>query len=198
MIMFSTQEYLDKKTGPYGIPRDSYLRLIVDEYKTSSTLSAKQQVMANLANFAYDPINLQYLKELQVLDIFLDALCEQEDASLIEYAVHGICNLCAYPPNRDYFITNGGIQLLQKQLSSEERETVVTSITALISLLPAGSESIPYGLVATMLRFSNSHIARIANVAKVFLADCCSKSQKDAASVELQQWNEQGMAPQTL
>ena len=32
---------------------------------------AKKQVLANLANFSYDPINFAYLKELNVVDLFL-------------------------------------------------------------------------------------------------------------------------------
>jgi len=32
---------------------------------------AKLQVLANLANFAYDPINYEYLRQLNVVDLFL-------------------------------------------------------------------------------------------------------------------------------
>lgn len=31
----------------------------------------KQQVLANLANFAYDPVNYDYFRELNILDLFL-------------------------------------------------------------------------------------------------------------------------------
>lgn len=35
--MFSSQEYLDKKTGPYGIGRLSYLQSLVTEYEETSS-----------------------------------------------------------------------------------------------------------------------------------------------------------------
>ena len=34
----------------------------------------KLQVLANLANFAYDPINYEYFRKLNVLDLFLGEL----------------------------------------------------------------------------------------------------------------------------
>lgn len=34
-------------------------------------IEAKQQVLANLANFAYDPINFNMLWDLKVVDLFL-------------------------------------------------------------------------------------------------------------------------------
>ena len=35
--MFSSQEYLDKKTGPYGIGRLSYLQQLVNEFQDTSS-----------------------------------------------------------------------------------------------------------------------------------------------------------------
>lgn len=32
---------------------------------------SKEQVLANLANFAYDPINYEHFKKLNVVDLFL-------------------------------------------------------------------------------------------------------------------------------
>lgn len=52
----------------------------------------KRQVIANLANFAYDPINYEYLRELSVLNIFLDILAD-DDYLLVRFAVSGLCNL---------------------------------------------------------------------------------------------------------
>jgi KaiC/GvpD/RAD55 family RecA-like ATPase len=56
-------------------------------------LEAKEQVLANLANFAYDPINYDFLRKLKVIDIFLDNLSES-NIKLQEFAVAGLCNLC--------------------------------------------------------------------------------------------------------
>lgn len=54
---------------------------------------AKQQVLGNLANFAYDPINYDFLRNLKVLDLFLDHLAES-DQVLQKFAICGLCNLC--------------------------------------------------------------------------------------------------------
>ena len=52
----------------------------------------KQQVLANLANFAYDPINYEHFRKLNILDLFLGKmqvlkplsylLCEQKLSDL--------------------------------------------------------------------------------------------------------------------
>lgn len=47
---------------------------------------AKEQVLANLANFAYDPNNMEYLKELQVTDLFLDMLTEKNE-NFVEFGM---------------------------------------------------------------------------------------------------------------
>lgn len=52
----------------------------------------KRQLIANLANFAYDPINYEFLRELSVLNIFLDLLAD-DDYLLTRFAISGLCNL---------------------------------------------------------------------------------------------------------
>lgn len=47
-------------------------------------------MLANLANFAYDPKNMDYLKELQVTDLFLDMLTE-ENENFVEFGM-GECH----------------------------------------------------------------------------------------------------------
>lgn len=47
---------------------------------------SKEQVLANLANFAYDPGNVDFLKELQVTDLFLDMLTE-ENENFVEFGM---------------------------------------------------------------------------------------------------------------
>lgn len=53
---------------------------------------AKRQVIANLANFAYDPINYEYLRQLSVLNLFLDLLSDSDKIS-VHFAISGLCNL---------------------------------------------------------------------------------------------------------
>lgn len=47
-----------------------------------------------MANFAYDPINYTFIKELKVVDIFLDVLASN-DEDFLEHAIAGLTNLSA-------------------------------------------------------------------------------------------------------
>ncbi|XP_059991257.1 armadillo repeat-containing protein 7 isoform X3 [Lagenorhynchus albirostris] len=73
------------KVDPH-VGRLGYLQALVTEFQATESQDAKEQVLANLANFAYDPSNYQYLRQLQVLDLFLDSLSE-ENETLVEFAI---------------------------------------------------------------------------------------------------------------
>lgn len=67
---------------PYAIHISHYL------------LDAKKQILANLANFAYDPINYEYFRRLQIIPLFLDAISSSTDETIIYFSSAGLCNLC--------------------------------------------------------------------------------------------------------
>ncbi|XP_023067613.1 armadillo repeat-containing protein 7 isoform X1 [Piliocolobus tephrosceles] len=73
------------KVDPH-VGRLGYLQALVTEFQETQSQDAKEQVLANLANFAYDPSNYEYLRQLQVLDLFLDSLSEENEA-LVEFAI---------------------------------------------------------------------------------------------------------------
>ncbi|XP_060242393.1 armadillo repeat-containing protein 7 isoform X2 [Meriones unguiculatus] len=73
------------KVDPH-VGRLGYLQALVTEFQETESQDAKEQVLANLANFAYDPSNYQYLRQLQVLDLFLDSLSE-ENETLVKFAI---------------------------------------------------------------------------------------------------------------
>lgn len=52
----------------------------------SFCLEAKEQILANLANFAYDPRNMEALQMLQVTELFLDMLTE-ENENFVEFGI---------------------------------------------------------------------------------------------------------------
>ena len=63
----------------------------------------KLQIIANLANFGYDPINYGFFRTLNVLGLFLDVLAEEQDGGsansdfddkMRQFAIGGICNSC--------------------------------------------------------------------------------------------------------
>ena len=40
-------------------------------YHSSYLSGAKEEILANLANFAYDPINYDHFRKLNVVDLFM-------------------------------------------------------------------------------------------------------------------------------
>jgi len=55
-------------------------------------LESKRQVLANLANFAYDPVNYVHIRTQRVIDLFIEQLTS-DDNKLIAFAAAGLCNL---------------------------------------------------------------------------------------------------------
>ncbi|OUM62531.1 hypothetical protein PIROE2DRAFT_44197 [Piromyces sp. E2] len=91
--MFQSHIHIQKRKGSKGTSRFQYLQDLVNEFQETQNIEDKQQIIANLANFSYDPINYTWLWELNVIDLFLDCLVE-ENLMLQELAIGGICNLC--------------------------------------------------------------------------------------------------------
>jgi len=91
--MFSTERDIRRRTGRGALPRFEYLQALVTEFQDTSDEEAKRQILANLANFAYDPINFEHLRRLHVPDLFVDMLTEP-NVEFIEFGAGGICNLC--------------------------------------------------------------------------------------------------------
>ena len=54
---------------------------LLTEYCETDSVSAKHEIVANLANFAYNSINHEHLQKLNVVDLFLD-LTDDEDLVL--------------------------------------------------------------------------------------------------------------------
>ncbi|GFR64311.1 armadillo repeat-containing protein 7-like [Elysia marginata] len=182
--MFSTREYLEKKTGPYGVGRLSYLQSLVTEFQDSSQSDheIKEQLLANLANFAYDPINYEFFKKLNIVDLFLDCL-EEENERLVEFAIGGLCNCCLDKELKEHIIGNSGIDLVIKCLSKPQENTVMSAITTLMYLVtPASKQDITaLPVVECMLRYAQCHNKQIANLAQVYLKDYCTPAQIEQA-----------------
>lgn len=94
----------------------------------------QKQVLANLANFGYDPINYEYFHKLNILDLFLDVLVDESDENMIEFAMGGICNCCLDKNNQDFLIGNDAILIIAQHLTSSNEETVLSAITTLMYL----------------------------------------------------------------
>ncbi|PWA21382.1 armadillo repeat-containing protein 7 [Gambusia affinis] len=166
--------------------RFEYLQSLVTEFQDTDSEEAKEQVLANLANFAYDPKNMEYLQELQVPDLFLDMLTE-ENENFVEFGMGGLCNLSMDPECREVILQSGGISLVTNCLSNRREETVLSAVTTLMNLAtPATRSQISEpGILQCMLRFSLAESPRLRNLAAVFLQDCCSEEQVRQAQQQM-------------
>ncbi|XP_053309240.1 armadillo repeat-containing protein 7 [Spea bombifrons] len=162
--------------------RFQYLQALVTEFQDTDGAEAKEQILANLANFAYDPCNYQDLRQLQVIDLFLDMLTE-ENETLVEFGIGGLCNLCLDKANKSHVLSSGGLKLIINCLSSRREETVLSALTTLMYLCtPASCADITTpAVVECMVRFSLSSNCRIRNLATIFLEDYCSEKQVQEA-----------------
>ncbi|CAL0313193.1 unnamed protein product [Lupinus luteus] len=128
--MFTNDQRQQERTGKYGTPRLQYLQELVIQFQNTNDDETKEKILANLANFAYDPYNYNFLRQLNVLELFLDCMSEPSE-KLVEFGVGGICNSCADPANAAIVTQCGGIPLIIQCLSSPVRNTVNSALGAL-------------------------------------------------------------------
>ncbi|XP_044746505.1 armadillo repeat-containing protein 7 [Coccinella septempunctata] len=169
-IMFSTKEHLLKKTGPDGVGRYEFLKELITEYTTTRSLEAKKQTLANLANFAYDPINYEYFKQLHVVDLFLAQLSES-DEDLLHFGLAGICNISPDPEFRDYIISLNGICLISNLLNHQKEEIVLDAITSLYFLTEElnWKELINQTIINEIKQYQEHDDSRLRNISNVCL-----------------------------
>lgn len=78
--MFATEHYVQARRGSKGSSRFVFMQKLVTEYQDtpkigwapsccSSCVEARRQIIANLANFAYDPYNFAMIEELHIVSI---------------------------------------------------------------------------------------------------------------------------------
>ncbi|GAB2227999.1 hypothetical protein Droror1_Dr00009833 [Drosera rotundifolia] len=138
--MFTNAKRQEERIGRSGTPRQQYLQDLVAQFQSpTATEESKEKIAANLANFAYDPYNYAFLRELNVLELFLDCITEPNER-LVEFGVGGVCNACADPMNARVIAQCGGVPLVVQCLSSPVRNTVNYALAALYYLLCCESE----------------------------------------------------------
>ncbi|KAI3803206.1 hypothetical protein L1987_31355 [Smallanthus sonchifolius] len=139
--MFTNNQRQEERTGKYGTPRVQYLQELVSQFQNASSEDLKEKIVANLANFAYDPYNYVFLRQLNVLELFLDCITEPNE-KLIEFGAGGICNSCVDPANAAVITKCDGVPLLIQCLSSPVKNTVNYAIGALYYLCNASTKEI--------------------------------------------------------
>ncbi|KAI5065256.1 hypothetical protein GOP47_0019951 [Adiantum capillus-veneris] len=120
--MFTNKERQRQRTGRYGSSRDDYLQELVTEFQKTANEDSKRNIVAHLANFAYDPFNYEFFRKLHIIDLFLDCLTEP-CPKMVEYGVAGLCNCCPDPANSTIIVRNDGIPLIIACVSSSSGKT---------------------------------------------------------------------------
>ncbi|XP_023549775.1 armadillo repeat-containing protein 7 [Cucurbita pepo subsp. pepo] len=168
--MFTNDQRQAERTGRYGTPRLQYLQELVNEFQSSTSQETKERVVANLANFAYDPYNYSFLRQLNVLELFLDCMTEPNE-KLVEFGIGGICNSCVDPANASIITRCGGIPLIIECLSSPVRNTVNYALGALYYLCNASNkeEIMKPEVVDVIKRYAVAESASFSNLAKAIL-----------------------------
>uniref|UniRef100_A0A182K561 Armadillo repeat-containing domain-containing protein n=1 Tax=Anopheles christyi TaxID=43041 RepID=A0A182K561_9DIPT len=178
--MFSTQERLKRRTPEGGINRKTYLCLLVDEYYETSNIEAQQQVTANLANFAYDPINWKFLREAKAHELFYDIVQQATrsvvDRLLLLHAIVGLTNISLDPVIREFVERSNGFDRLKGLLEKYQTdcEIVCNALTCYSFLLNDSSTVVlkQDKILLTLLeRFKQSGNRRIINLATILAAD---------------------------
>ncbi|CAG9782880.1 unnamed protein product [Diatraea saccharalis] len=169
----SSKIQLQKRTPYNGTNRENFLSLLVDEFLNTTSKDAKCQVLANLANFAYDPINYVYIRDVGVLDIFLYVVKNETENKLLHFATAGICNLCLDPLNAEYILKHLGLTPLTALLNCKSTVIEANILTILLNLyneqtkLELQSDEIKQ----IILDHSMSEDKMVSNLAKIYLND---------------------------
>jgi hypothetical protein len=62
--MFTNNQRQEERTGKHGTPRLQYLQELVSQFQNATDEETKERIVANLANFAYDPYNYTILRQV--------------------------------------------------------------------------------------------------------------------------------------
>lgn len=170
--MFTNKERQKQRTGKHGSSRDQYLQDLVTEFQSTVKEDSKERIVAHLANFAYDPFNYEYFRNLHIVDLFLDCLTEPSE-KLVEFGIAGICNCCPDPANSEIIVKSGGIPLITACLASPVQKVVLYAVTALYYLCTAATkgEVLTPQVIEQMNTFAGagSEYVQLSNTARAFL-----------------------------
>ncbi|XP_054725511.1 armadillo repeat-containing protein 7 isoform X1 [Anastrepha obliqua] len=181
-----SHSHLKRRTPEGGIPRPDYIEHLVEEYLTTTNVEAKEQVTANLANFAYDPINWEYLCEAGALDVFEDCI-KSPNERLQLHALAGFCNMCLDTTSFKFITKSevfGPINLLMQ--TTETTDIYLNCIALFYQLLTADictqkekSLIVTPPVLRTITKLKNlSPDPRVKNLATLFCEDFGSRIEE--------------------
>jgi armadillo repeat-containing protein 7 len=177
--MLSTLDTLRRRTGRFGVGRQEYLKQLLNEYEHSSTDDDnKLQILANFANFSYDPINYDYFRQLNIIDLFLDCLRMHTENDFAHYALAGLCNLSADRTNSQLILEKHPSILvsLVRCLFSHRLDIVLNGMLTSMFLADQHEQfrheiKQRLELRQCLEKYSQSKESRLANMSKLFLVD---------------------------
>lgn len=186
--MFTNHNQLKRKTPANGIGRKEYIGLLVDEFYETSDVGkkcrslidepivkgfhsiliaeAKEQISANLANFAYDPINYTYLREAVAIELFTDLL-SSSNTLLVRHGIAGLCNLCLgewYHPIQSAYFCRDNLILIFFFFSETECQQKILSLDGIrkvSSVLVHSSVPCVRDAIATLLQINSPETASL-------------------------------------
>ena len=185
--MFATPKSLEKRTGKSDVDRPTYLTQLIEEYHCHETTEEKKlQVLANLGNFGYDPINYEFFRRLHVLDIFLNNIVlfyDEKSVSIktLEFSLGSICNLCNDIKNREYLLKKGLVKYVANCLvkchrnedQAKQELILLNSIMILIFVCDETTidEIMDPDIVLVINQLTFSANKTLSNLANVFIQD---------------------------
>ncbi|KAI8081387.1 uncharacterized protein BX664DRAFT_340282 [Halteromyces radiatus] len=172
--MFQSKKYIASRHGQSSPNRYEYLQQLAHEYTSTNDIEAKQQVLANLANFAYDPGNYDWLWDINVVDLFLDAL-DNDDILLQEFGLGGLANICLEPRHQYYIVSDPKyIKAISRYICSRPNNatnnTILNALTTLLLLLNSQTqeviltEELKQGLIQLRTDVKYTTISRMAGL----------------------------------
>ncbi|CEI99915.1 hypothetical protein RMCBS344292_13991 [Rhizopus microsporus] len=141
--MFQSKAYIERRHGKNSANRSEYLEQLINEYKTTKDKVAKQQVLAHLANFAYDPINYDHLWNFYAVNLFLEAITDP-DPLLREFGMGGLANICLEPRHYEYIMSQPSFRqnIISCLDNTWTKNIKVNAMTALMLLITEENYSV--------------------------------------------------------
>ncbi|KAA0197727.1 Armadillo repeat-containing protein 7 [Fasciolopsis buskii] len=158
----SYTKHVGSRAAPGSFERLQYLERLVTEAKETDLVDYKEQVVANLANFAYDPRNYSQLHQLHVADLFFNCVreaaaiwsvlatgsaiesipVEEHTIRLVELALGGLSNLVASSSTaRAHIFGSPELAYVVACLAAPHPNIVVHALTILIHLFTPSADS---------------------------------------------------------
>lgn len=145
---------------------------------------SKIQVIANLANFSYDPVNYGYLRKSSVINIFLETL-RSVDPTLILHSTAGLCNLCNAPEFQPFILQSQSLRDLKTLVSLEKTscDTKVNILTTFYMILTQNALAKNFvctpDLVGAVIRLRTSPCKNLGNIATIFVQDYATRVEEN-------------------